>query len=143
MVTSYSSLVSWIVTWTTLNRSSVDVSVVFSVSILGNGMVLILILKCLELSGLERLDDRRMKTLRNFAHKTSQNERYSSTWFPLNDETDYNLRHREKYKVSFARQERLRKAPIHAMRRILNDDEEGLVMAERNPDRVGEEEVTD
>ena len=43
---------------------------------------------------------------------------------------------REKYKVSFARQERLRKAPIHAMRRILNDDEEGLAMVSDLCDQV-------
>ena len=90
--------------------------------------------ECLELSGLERLDVRRANTLRTFAHKTCQNARFSSTWFPLNEETEHDLRRREKYKISFARHERLRRAPIHAMRRILNDDESDLATCGNDPD---------
>ena len=40
--------------------------------------------ECLEMSGLERLDDRRWKALVTFTHKTNMNERYNAAWFPLN-----------------------------------------------------------
>ena len=52
--------------------------------------------KCLELSGLERLSERREVALRNFATKASQSERYSQ-WFPENKQGRYDLRHSERY----------------------------------------------
>ena len=95
---------------------------------------------CLEESGLERLDDRRWKALQQFAYKTSQNERYQH-WFPLNEETHHDLRKREKYKINFARHERLRRAPIYAMRRLLNQDETEIREGGRDPDEVLDADV--
>ena len=73
--------------------------------------------KCLELSGLERLEDRRVKAIEKFAVKASQG-RYSH-WFPRNNcggRTRSSLKYREYY----ARCERLRNSPIYYMRRVLN-----------------------
>ena len=75
----------------------------------------------LEESGLETLAERRTKAVTQFAVKTSMNPRYSERWFPRNGEGEHNLRRREEYRVDFAAHERLRNAPIHRMRRILNE----------------------
>ena len=75
---------------------------------------------CLELAQIPRLSDRRHTAVINFATKAKNNPRYER-WFPLNTRNDYDLRRREKYEVDFARHERTRNAPIHAMRRVLNE----------------------
>ena len=80
--------------------------------------------ECLSLSGMERLEERRRIALTNFAKRTSQNPRYAD-WFPENDNNSYNLRNSEQYQIHFAKHERLKRAPIYAMRRILNDDWSG------------------
>lgn len=74
----------------------------------------------LGLSGIPRLDERRGAAVVKFARKASQNDRYRA-WFPLNPEVTHNLRRRDKYATDFARCERLRRAPIYAMRRRLNE----------------------
>ena len=76
--------------------------------------------KCLEMSGLATLEDRRTTAIRDFAIKTSMNPRYGN-WFPRNESGQHDLRRQETYKINFARHERLKRAPIYAMRRILND----------------------
>ena len=77
---------------------------------------------CLDVAGVERLDERRSKAVLKFADKAKSNPRYSR-WFPLNPEIQHDLRTREKYAVDFTRHERMRRAPIHAMRRRLNEQE--------------------
>ena len=75
---------------------------------------------CIENGAIERLDERREKAVIKFANKTLQNPRYEN-WFPLNDNTHHDLRRREKFHIDFARHERLKRAPIYAMRRKLNE----------------------
>ena len=88
---------------------------------------------CLSISGLNRLSARREIALRNFALKASQNERYR-VWFPENEESRYRLRRMERYNISLARHERLWKAPIYAMRRILNEGENNVGSVRREED---------
>ena len=78
--------------------------------------------ECLGRCEIETLHDRRYEACRTFATKNASNARFPH-WFPENDEPPYALRTRERYKVTFARHERLRNSPIHFMRRILNDQE--------------------
>ena len=73
-----------------------------------------------------------------FAKKTRDNPRFDK-WFPLNREITHDLRRREKYAVEFARHERLKRAPIYAMRRLLNDlDEQGGATSLGADEGVGE-----
>ena len=76
--------------------------------------------ECIEKSGLERLDTRRERLVKNFAIKTSENPRWSN-WFPLQKSPTYDLRRPKKFREEFAAKERLRISPIFAMRRILNE----------------------
>ena len=78
--------------------------------------------ECREQSGLDSLNERRHRATLSFAKKCLTSERFRK-WFPENTESQYNLRRRERYVVDFARHERLKKAPIHYMRRLLNDQE--------------------
>ena len=78
---------------------------------------------CLEISGLSSLGDRRREACENFAKKILDNPRFSH-WFPENPDAAYNLRHQERFRVDFAHHERLRRAPIYYMRRLLNEMEE-------------------
>ena len=75
---------------------------------------------CLELAGIQTLNERRLQACSKFANKTLTNPRFAH-WFPLNQGSTYNTRHQEKYHIDFAKQERLRNAPLHFMRRLLND----------------------
>ena len=75
---------------------------------------------CRRLSGLPTLAERRFVNCKNFAMKTAENERFRH-WFPRNEDCGHDLRRREKYRLDFARHERLRNAPIYYMRRMLND----------------------
>ena len=95
--------------------------------------------ECLEISGLEWLSVRRHRALCAFARKTSANPRYQY-WFPPNDQHDHDLRRTERYKIRFAKHERLKNTPIYAMRRILNDEDDTINDQERRePDLVDEE----
>ena len=76
--------------------------------------------KCLSLSGLATLEERRTTAIRDFAIKTSMNPRYEN-WFPRNERGQHDLRRQEHYRINFARHERLKRAPIYAMRHILNN----------------------
>ena len=76
--------------------------------------------QCLEESGLQTLAARRYDICLNFAKKTEANPRFSH-WFPPNDQTPYDLRNSERIHIDFAKHERLRRSPIHHMRRLLND----------------------
>lgn len=73
----------------------------------------------LERSGLDTLSERRDKIFKKFCIKTSENELFRH-WLPLNTPSKYNLRREKKYKEMHAKTERLRKSPLHAMRRLLN-----------------------
>ena len=77
---------------------------------------------CLEESGLEPLSRRRHKACLRFAEKNADSDRFPE-WFPKNPATAYDLRTSERYRIDFARHERLRNAPIYFMRRLLNAQE--------------------
>ena len=94
--------------------------------------------ECLNLSGLERLDERRKKNTIKFAQRTSQNPRYEH-WFPTNNTTQYDLRRQERFHIRFARHERLRNAPIYAMRRMLNDEDANTQHNDRDDESDGVE----
>lgn len=75
----------------------------------------------LEESGLERLDDRRAELTEKFAVKTYLNPRFSGQWFPAKPETPHWTRKTEKIQIEKANCTRKQRAPVHAMRKILND----------------------
>ena len=77
--------------------------------------------ECLKLSGLPRLDQRRSDLLLDFAKKNSASPLYGPLWFPPKEKSGYLLRKEEKFKQEFAARERLQKAPIYAMRALLNN----------------------
>ena len=76
----------------------------------------------LERSGLERLADRRINLCRSFAQKCTENPRYHH-WFPMNIQSEYNLRTQRKFKEEFTATERRWRSPIFAMRRLLNEED--------------------
>ena len=77
--------------------------------------------KCLELSGLQRLDARREELLKDFARRAEQSERFGSSGFPRKQSSVYRLRREQKYIEEFAARDRLQNAPIFKMRKILNN----------------------
>ena len=77
--------------------------------------------KCLEKAGITTLKERRDSLLQSFAKKAASSERFSDTWFPLNEESGYALRRTKKYKQERAARDRLISAPIFRMRQIMNE----------------------
>jgi hypothetical protein len=73
----------------------------------------------LELSGLQRLDDRRKNAALNFARKSLEGN--YSHWFPLNETG--RSRSSLKYREDYARCDRLKNSPIYYMRRLLNEQD--------------------
>ena len=73
----------------------------------------------LDLSGIDSLKDRRIKTTLKFAQKTAANERFSY-WFPRRRMSVRN-NNREEYVEMSARTDRRRNSPIFHYRRILNE----------------------
>lgn len=71
--------------------------------------------------GFQTMKERRLELLEKFAIKTSQNERFSERWLPKNYAVDYPLRARQKYQEFLPRTERMKRNPIYAMRKILNE----------------------
>ena len=78
---------------------------------------------CLAIAKLQSLAERRFELCKRFAQKTNEKERFAH-WFPANDPSTYDLRRQEKFRIEFARHERLKKAPLHYMRRLMNDLEQ-------------------
>ena len=77
--------------------------------------------KLLEMSGLERLDDRRERRFLELAKKMHLSNRFSA-WFPLKPERRAGLRATgEKFKVYRANNSRYASSPLNLMRRKLND----------------------
>ena len=76
--------------------------------------------ECLRCSGLQSLAERRFNACKSFATKAANNVRFAK-WFPENHESTYQLRRRDRFRMDFARHERLRKAPLYYMRRLLNE----------------------
>ena len=68
------------------------------------------------------LKERRIKLLWKFAIKAAGNRRFLSTWFPLNHTVDYEMRARKIYKEFHPRTECMKRNPLYAMRKILNDE---------------------
>ena len=73
----------------------------------------------LQLSGLEKLQERREKTFTKFAKKTSENTKYMH-WFPKNPIARTG-RNTLQYKEDKAIGNKLYNSPIYTMRRILNN----------------------
>ena len=74
----------------------------------------------MELSGLERLSDRREVAALKFAKKSAAGK--YDHWFPLNDRGVGRTRKSLKYREDYARCDRLKNSPIFYMRRALNHD---------------------
>ena len=77
--------------------------------------------KCLELSGLQRLDGRRSEQLLAFAQRAQENSRFSH-WFTRKEASVYGLRKEKKFVEEFASRDRLKNAPLFRMRQLLNDN---------------------
>ena len=71
---------------------------------------------------IERLEERRENTFLKFTVKASNNPLFKEKWFPLNPETDYNVRNRKKYREFHSKTDRLQKSPLFQMRRRLNNE---------------------
>ena len=67
------------------------------------------------------LESRRENLTRNFAIKTSKNERFTH-WFRERDYGGVDLRVKKRFHEDFARKERLKKSPVYYMQRLLNED---------------------
>ena len=62
---------------------------------------------CLAVANLQSLAERRYDLCKKFAQKTQEKERFNH-WFPATDPSTYDLRSQERYRIEFARHERLR-----------------------------------
>ena len=78
---------------------------------------------CLDLSGLDTLEERRRGLTRKFALKTYVNDRFTHSWFPERLGVSYGLRKRGAIEEKNAATERFRNAPIERMKQILNEEE--------------------
>ena len=78
----------------------------------------------LETFNIQTLKQRRTELFKNFTMKASKNNRFNAAWFPLNHDIDYDMRARKKYKEFKPKTERMKKNPLYAMRKILNEIEE-------------------
>ena len=76
--------------------------------------------ECLKKSGLPTLKDRRQDLLESFTARAAESDRFSSTWFPVNEPPPYSLRKTLKFKQDHANRDRLLNAPIFKMRQIMN-----------------------
>ena len=75
----------------------------------------------LALSNLKTLEERRKNAFLKFAKNLAESERYKD-WFPVNNNSEYNLRETKTYMETFARTQRLYNSPIFSMRRALNEE---------------------
>ena len=78
----------------------------------------------LNLSGLEKLEERRNRAVLKFARKASNNPQFSH-WFPLNKNRT-SQRNKKIFEEKRARTDRLYKSPLYTMRRMLNETPENL-----------------
>ena len=67
------------------------------------------------------LKQRRMDYVDRFILKSIDNERYSSSWFPLREEVVHDLRDRRPFQETKARTSRYYNSPISFMRRRANE----------------------
>ena len=72
-------------------------------------------------SQLESLEERRIRALGNFTHRTVKDPKYSARWFPQRTKVNMDLRVKADFQEEFAKTERCYRSPIYAMRRILNN----------------------
>ena len=75
---------------------------------------------CLKKAKLKPLKERRDDLTRKFALRVFVNPKFSARWFPPREDITYGLRRREKIEEIHSKTTRLRRAPIHHMRKILN-----------------------
>ena len=79
--------------------------------------------RCLKKSGVPLLSERRHLLFLRFTKKIIKNEHFKRKWLVENEESSYDLRRKEKYKINNMRCERMEKTPISRMRRALNEIE--------------------
>ena len=75
----------------------------------------------LEDTGLETLQQRRLRLIDKFLEKTLANERFSERWFPTKEFLHIDLRRELYYEEKFARTDRLYNSPLFFFRRRLNE----------------------
>ena len=73
----------------------------------------------LQKSGLESMEERRIRQFEKFTKKTSENPKYTG-WFPLKEQVR-DTRKPRPYREERASSDRLYRSPLFAMRRLLND----------------------
>ena len=80
----------------------------------------------LEMTGLTTLEERRASRCRDFAKKCTRHET-NKRMFPLNtaESSNYDMRHREKYVVNFARTSSYKNSTIPYCQRLLNSMDQG------------------
>lgn len=74
----------------------------------------------LEFKNIPTLEQRRLTLVKNFALKTSACPRFGPKWFPQVGDRGRSTRQRARFQEFACRTERLRKSPLHFMRRLLN-----------------------
>lgn len=75
---------------------------------------------CLVLANLPTLKKRRELIFARFARRIECTKEFRERWLPVNEDVEYNLRVRDKYRIDKANCERLKKTPIHRIRALLN-----------------------
>ena len=78
--------------------------------------------KRLSIFDIDSLKDRRLKAITRFVKKSKQNERFSSRWFPKNDNERQNaLKNKKKLLIRKSNFDRLMNGPLDIMRKMLNE----------------------
>ena len=77
--------------------------------------------RVLQISGLQTLEKRRDDAFKKFTLKAFQSTRFRDRWFPLRERDEHGLRRRRPFLETRQRHDRLQRAPINRMRRLVND----------------------
>ena len=83
---------------------------------------------CLDRAGIPTLKDRRWALFQEFTIKAYKSERFKEGWFENRSDTGHNLRKKNVVEETFARCERLQRAPIFEMQKLVNKlSTEGII----------------
>ena len=74
----------------------------------------------IDLSGVEKLSDRRERLIDRFIKKASEHPRFADDWFPRKQRSHHDTRNGQVFLESFARTTRLYNSPIYHYRRRMN-----------------------
>ena len=77
--------------------------------------------QCLEKAGIPTLKDRREDLFRKFTLKAFASDKYRQRWFTDKRRSGYGLRREGIVEEQFASRERLQRAPIYRMRKLINE----------------------